>query len=200
MRALFVASLVLLIASSAMLIQTRRERTAATTIDRSFLGALNGMPVDEDAPFPHRGEVDTIAGEHEAELIYLVSKGDAGATRAMVLCTLHNLGFGGCECTKGRTYESVYWDGPRREFWTALRDLPPRSQARVLAMADRFVGFETEFWRSDMLSFLAIRDDTEAWLDELSPETLHPQNTQRTANADERSQDMDSTQAATSDR
>ena len=164
-----------------MLLKARRERANVTTIDRAFLAELNGMPVDGEGEFEARTDMDRLAGEHEAELIYLVKKDDPQATRAMALCTLHDLGLGGCECTKGETYRAAYGDGPGKAFWGVLAELPAHAQARILSRVDRYVDFEVECWRSDLLGFLATRDDTEAWLDELSPETLHP----RAAEGDE---------------
>ncbi|MBS0195847.1 MAG: hypothetical protein JSR77_03730 [Planctomycetes bacterium] len=163
MRAVPIFSVILCIAAAAMLVQSRRHTANCTVIDRAFLVQLNRMP-SHFTPNESTHEFDEVASEHEDELIYLTRRNDPEAMRAFLRCTLHDLSFGGCCCTKGHTYEAALWDGPGSTFWPALDELPAASQATVLTKFHRYVTFETETWEEAAQTYLATHAQTKALL------------------------------------
>ena len=146
------------------------SRHNGVVIDRSFLTVLCEMPEGGEARAQQGIDYDGIAGEHEDALVYLWRTNDPQAAKAVVRCAAADLGFGGCCCTKGQTYSSLFWDGTPRKFWPALAELSPEGQARVLLLVENHADFDVGWWLEERDDFLFIHDDTSAWRKELRPE------------------------------
>lgn len=177
-------SMLMLVLSLCALTGAWAMRTpTGTTIDRSFLKVLCSIPEDIDARAATGIDFDAVAGQNEAALTYLWSTKDPEAVRAVVRCTMADLCFGGCSCTKGQTYSTFFWDGTPSSFWEALGELHPEAQAQVLATVQGFVRFEPDWWFKERDDFLFARDETAERLKDLLPEQEESNPAEAMANA-----------------